>query len=122
MKKKTNNMQKYSSKSLATTAIPVLLLIFLLTASACQGPFNLTTVLGLEMGVLNLSPANTTIASSGTQIFTVSGGIGPYTWDVYSGPGTMSGGTTASETYDPGGLTGLATIRVTDSEGYFGTA
>ncbi len=121
-KMKKNTTKKNSSISLAKAALPVLFLILLLTATACQNPFNLTTVLGLEMGVLTLSPANTTIASSGTQILTVSGGTGPYTWIVYSGPGTISVGGTATETYDPGGLTGLATIKVTDSEGYFGTA
>lgn len=114
--------KKNSFKALAGITILTSLLILLLTATACEGPFNLSTVLGLEMGVLELTPTNVAIANSDTQTFTVSGGTEPYTWKVYSGPGTMSGGTTASETYDPGGVTGLATIRVTDSDGFFGSA
>ncbi len=114
--------KKNKLTSLFSITFKVLLLILLLTASACEGPFNLSTVLGLEMGILILSPSNTSIASSSTQVFTVTGGTEPYTWSVYSGPGTISGGTTASETYNPEGLTGIATIKVTDSEGYFGSA
>ncbi len=114
--------KKKSLKDLAGFTILISLLILLFTATACEGPFNLSTVLGLEMGVLDLTPTNVSIASSDTQIFTVSGGTGPFVWSIYSGPGSMSAGTTASETFDPGGLTGLTKIKVTDSEGFFGTA
>jgi hypothetical protein len=65
-----------------------------------------------------VSPATATISFTHTQQLTASAGLGPYTWAVTSGGGTVS----SSGLYTPPGTTGVATVRVTDSLGGTATA
>lgn len=64
-------------------------------------------------GILTLNPLNPTIAISGTQMFSVSGGSGSYTWTL-SGGGSLSSTTGMSVTYLAPSYATTATITVTD--------
>jgi hypothetical protein len=68
---------------------------------------------------LAISPSSTTMAVSNTHTFSASGGVGPYTYAVIAGGGSIDatgGGYTAAAT------SGTATVRVTDSLGNTSTA
>lgn len=61
---------------------------------------------------LAISPTNSSIVAAGTKNFSASGGIGPYTYSVTSGGGSMS-----STTFSGPTTPGTSTIQVTDSIG-----
>ncbi|PKN59260.1 MAG: hypothetical protein CVU56_01930 [Deltaproteobacteria bacterium HGW-Deltaproteobacteria-14] len=61
---------------------------------------------------LSLSPSTLTLQTSATQVFTASGGVGPYTYSVVSGGGSFSG-----VTYTAPATAGGVTVRVTDGLG-----
>ena len=62
---------------------------------------------------LAISPATATIASTGTQAYTSSGGVSPYVYSIFSGPGTIN----SSTGLYTGVSAGSVTVRVADSLG-----
>ena len=87
----------------------------LLIVSGCQGPFNLSTALGLDLKKLTVIPNGITMSTSSSQDFTAVDGTGPFTWSVYSGPGSFPAPTnTATETFNSGVVAGITTIYVRD--------
>ncbi len=95
----------------------LIIILSLVLLAACQDPFDLKTVLGLDTGVLSVSPNGAAIADNASQQFTVSGGTTPYTWSMYAGPGSID----AAGLYTPG-VIGVATIQVVDLAGLSGKA
>jgi alpha-tubulin suppressor-like RCC1 family protein len=63
-------------------------------------------------GPLAISPTTASITTANTKTFTASGGTGPYTYSVVSGPGTINSSTGV---LTPSGTPGTITVRVTDS-------
>ncbi len=61
---------------------------------------------------LAISPASVTIALNGTQAFSATGGVTPYSYSVVSGGGTID---PLSGMYTAPGTAGSVTVRVTDA-------
>ena len=61
---------------------------------------------------LAISPAAPTLAVSGTQTFSATGGVSPYTYSIFSGGGTIVAATGA---FTAPATAGTVTVRVTDS-------
>ncbi len=93
----------------------LLIPFFLLSCKGANGGF--APSLGDTLGGLQIVPASFTMAATSTKVFTVTGGTAPYTFSVSSGTGTMSA--TVAGRYRAASLSGLATVRVTDSAGKF---
>lgn len=70
------------------------------------------------VAALSLSPATVTLAVGNQQQFTPSGGVGPFTYDIQSGSGSVN----SSGLFTAGGSSGSAVVRVTDSEGRTATS
>ncbi len=94
-------------------------LLFLFSCKGADGGFAPSLGLAAADNV-QISPAIFTMAASSSKIFTVTGGTAPYTFSVLAGSGTMSSTTVGR--YRSGTLSGLATVRVTDSLGKFSDA
>jgi large repetitive protein len=69
---------------------------------------------GTSAGSLTLSASSTTIADSGTDTLTVSGGIGPYTYSILAGSGSLSvsGLSSSTSTVYTASTTDIGTIEV----------
>ncbi|MBI3556878.1 MAG: hypothetical protein HY074_11495 [Deltaproteobacteria bacterium] len=65
-------------------------------------------------GALAISPSTFTLAINNTKTFSASGGVTPYTFSITSGGGSIN---SATGLYTAPGLTGSATVMVTDSLG-----
>ena len=63
---------------------------------------------------LTLSPTTITIAASGTQTFTATGGVGARTFSIYSGSGTINSSTGV---YTAPAVAGTDFVQVTDTIG-----
>jgi hypothetical protein len=64
------------------------------------------------VGTLAISPSAPSLGVNGTQTFTASGGVTPYTYSVHVGGGSLAGAV-----YTAPSSTGSATVRVTDAIG-----
>lgn len=64
-------------------------------------------------GALTVVPEAADLLYNQSQIYTVSGGIGSYTYSLVSGPGTIDG----AGNFTAGTTSGRATLRITDSLG-----
>ncbi len=62
---------------------------------------------------LTLSPASATIASTGTQAYSVTGGVSPFTYSIVSGPGSIN----SSTGLYTGATAGSVVVMATDSLG-----
>jgi|GEM_PF-1601535 len=71
----------------------------------------------IQTSTLSISPSDVEIASTGTQVFTATGGTAPYTYSVVSGSGSMSG-----STFSANGGSGTSTVQVTDAKGLVSSA
>lgn len=63
---------------------------------------------------LAIAPASITVALNGSQTFSATGGVTPYTFSVVSGVGSINSSTGA---YSGGAVVGSAVVRVTDALG-----
>jgi len=101
-------------KNRALLLLPALLVLLALTLSGCKD-FSFYGVLGdrIDDTPLQISPAAVSVAEGGTLTFTATGGKPPYSFSVFSGPGSFVAGTGdfAATT------SGAVTVRVTDTRG-----
>jgi hypothetical protein len=63
---------------------------------------------------LTISPTTASLAIGNSQQFTGSGGVGPYTYSVFSGSGTIN---VTTGLFTAGGSSGTSVVRVTDAGG-----
>jgi len=101
-------------KNRALLLLPALLVLLSLALSGCKD-FSFYGVLGdrIDDTPLQISPAAVSVAEGGTLTFTATGGKPPYSFSVFSGPGSFVAGTSdfAATT------SGAVTVRVTDTKG-----
>jgi hypothetical protein len=70
------------------------------------------------VAAVSISPASVALVVGGTQAFTATGGVGPYTWSV---SGTSGGTINASGLYTAGPNPGTDVVRAQDTLGNAGT-